>query len=101
MNITCIDTRTFEQLLAKIELLSDRFNKLLSPPKSKELEKWLDSQDVCSILRISLRTLQTLRSSGRLSYSQIGDKIYYNKNEIIKFIGDRQIGKQLSLNFEK
>ena len=101
MDITCIDTRTFEQMLARVELLSDRFNRLFSPPKSKELEKWLDSQGVCSMLRISLRTLQTLRSNGRLSYSQIGGKIYYCQENVIKLIGDRQVGKQLSLNFEE
>ena len=101
MNITCIETRTFEQMLAKVELLSERFNRLVQSPKSKELEKWLDSQDVCSMLSISPRTLQTLRTNGRLSYSQIGSKMYYNKDEVIKLIGDRQVGKQLSLNFEK
>jgi len=101
MNITCIDTQTFEQMLSKVELLSERFNRLISSPKSKELEKWLDSQDVCLMLRISLRTLQTLRSNGRLSYSQIGGKIYYDKDEVIKLTGDRQAGKQLSLNFEE
>ena len=101
MNITCIDTRTFEQMLAKVELLSERLNRLASPPNGKELEKWLNSQDVCSILRISPRSLQTLRTKGRLSYSQIGGKIYYNKDEVIKLIGDKQAGKQLSLNFEE
>ena len=101
MNITCIDTRTFEQMLAKIELLSQRFNQFVSPPKSKELEKWLDSQDVCSMLRISPRTLQTLRTNGRLSYSQIGSKMYYNIDNVTKLIGDQQVGKQLSLNHKE
>lgn len=101
MNITCIDTRTFEQMLAKIELLSQRFNQFVSPPKSKELEKWLDSQDVCSMLRISPRTLQTLRTNGRLSYSQIGSKMYYNRDNVNKLIGYQQVGKQASLNNEK
>ena len=101
MDITYIETQTFEQMLTKVELLLDRFNRLASPHKGKELEKWLDYQDVCSILQISPRTLQTLRSSGRLIYSQIGGKIYYNKDEVVKLVGDRQVGKQLSLNFEE
>ena len=97
MNITCIDTQTFEQMLAKVELLSERFSKLASPPKGKELENWLDSQDVCSILRISPRTLQTLRTNGRLSYSQIGSKIYYQKDNVTKLVGVKQLNNQLQL----
>ena len=100
MNITCIDTQTLEQMLSKVEILSERFSKLASPPKGKELENWLDSQDVYSILRISPRTLQTLRTNGRLSYSQIGSKMYYKKDNVIKLIGARQTHKQLTLNFE-
>ena len=65
----------------RVKLRIPMFNRLASPPNGKELEKWFDSQDVCSILRISPRTLQTLRTNGRLSYSQIGGKIYYNKND--------------------
>ena len=97
----CIDTQVFEHMLARVELLSERFNRLASTSKCKELEKWLDSQDVCSMLQISPRTVQTLRTSGQLRYSQIGGKIYYNKDEVVKLVGDRQVGKQLSLNFEK
>jgi len=101
MNITCIDTQTFEQILTKVELLSERFSRLIPSPKSKGLEKWLDSQDVCSILCISPRTLQTIRTNGRLSYSQIGSKIYYLQDNVIKLIGDRQVGRQLSLNLKE
>ena len=95
MTITCVDTQILEQMLSKVELLSERFAKLASPPKGKELESWLDSQDVCSILRISPRTLQTLRTNGRLSYSQIGSKIYYQKDNVTKLIGAKQLNNQL------
>ena len=101
MNITYIDTLTFERMLSKVELLSYRFSKLAPSPRSKELENWLDSQDACAIMRISPRTLQSLRSIGRLSYSHIGGKMYYNKDEITKLIGNKQGGKQLSLNFKE
>ena len=36
----------------------------------KRLGEWLDNQDVCQILNISPRTLQTLRQNGTLAYSQ-------------------------------
>ena len=77
MDITYIETKTFERMLAKVELLSYRFSKLGPSPRSKELENWLDSQDACAIMRISPRTLQSLRTIGRLSYSHIDGKVLY------------------------
>jgi DNA-binding transcriptional MerR regulator len=48
------------------------------------LKKWLDNQDVCLILNISKRTLQTYRDNGTLPYSQVNHKIYYKPNDIEK-----------------
>ena len=42
----------------------------------------MDSQDVCVLLNISPRTLQTLRDSGRLAYSQINHKTYYLPEDV-------------------
>ena len=35
---------------------------------------WLDHQDVCMKLKISKRTLQTLRNNGTLAYTKIGNR---------------------------
>jgi len=52
------------------------------------LEDWIDNQDVMQILHISPRTLQTLRSNGMLSFSRIGNKLYYRRQDIIKILSD-------------
>ena len=44
--------------------------------------EWLDNQDVCQILNISPRTLQTLRQNGTLAYSQIEHKVYYKPEDV-------------------
>ena len=41
------------------------------------MSEWMDNQDVCRMLNISPRTLQTLRDNGTLAYSQINHKTYY------------------------
>ena len=46
----------------------------------------LTSKDVCEILRISPRTLQTYRNNRMLAFMQIGRKIYYNVSEITEFL---------------
>ena len=48
----------------------------------KRLGDWLDNQDVCQILNISPRTLQTLRDNGTLAYSQINRKVYYKPEDV-------------------
>ena len=43
----------------------------------KRTAGWLDHQDVCLKLKISKRTLQTLRDNGTLAYTKIGNRTYY------------------------
>ena len=50
--------------------------------KDKGLGDWLDNQDVCQMLNISPRTLQTLRDNGTLAYSQISRKVYYKPEDV-------------------
>ncbi len=55
--------------------------------------EWLDNQDVCRMLNISPRTLQTLRDNGTLAYSQINHKIYYKPRDvehILPLVEDRR-----------
>ncbi len=64
--------------------------------KKKELQKnpedrWLTSQEVCEILKISSRTLQTYRDRKQISFSQTGPKIYYKKSDIDKYLDDHYI----------
>ena len=42
----------------------------------------MDNQDVCLRLDISPRTLQTLRDTGRLAFTQIQRKIYYRPEDV-------------------
>jgi len=47
---------------------------------------WLDSEQVCSLLRISVRTLVNYRQKGILPYSQIFRKIYYKASDIEEYL---------------
>jgi hypothetical protein len=49
-------------------------------------EQWLDIQEVCFLLKISKRTLFSLKSSGKLSFSQINGKVYFKSEDIQKFL---------------
>ncbi|MFR9547084.1 MAG: helix-turn-helix domain-containing protein [Rikenellaceae bacterium] len=88
MELTIVQEQTFEQMLAKVATLRDRL-KSITKPKERGLEDWLDSQDVCQILHISTRSLQTLRSNGRISFSCMRGKYYYHKDSVLKLINTK------------
>lgn len=86
MEITSIETRTFEAMMARFEALADRVEYLCRTNGDKSMQKWLDNQEVCEILGISKRTLQTYRDKGMLSYTQINHKIFYRPEDVDKLI---------------
>ena len=55
---------------------------------NQDKEKWLGNEDVCSLLHISLRTLQSYRDNGILPYSQIGRKCYYRVSDVEQLINN-------------
>ena len=81
MEIINIEARTFEAITKRFRQFVERVNSLCRP-QNKELKKWLDNQEVCLMLNISKRTLQTYRDNGTLPYSQINHKMYYNSEDV-------------------
>lgn len=52
----------------------------------QKLMERLDRQEVCGQLRISPRTLQTLRDRRLIGYSQINRRFYYKPEEVKRLI---------------
>ena len=82
MDIVNIETKTFETMLSTFESFVDRMENLRRLHGDKGLSEWIDNQDVCHLLQISPRTLQTLRDNGTLAFSRISHKIYYNPADV-------------------
>lgn len=96
MEVLIFQKEAFEEMAAKFSRFSDRVNELLAKQGGKSLNRWMDNQEVCQHLNISLRTLQTLRDNGTLAYSQINHKVLYRPEDvlrIVKPVEDRQSGK--------
>ena len=77
MEIVNIEARTFEAMLSAFRTFADRLDTLCRLYGDMEEKKWLDNQEVCLLLKVSPRTLQTLRDNGTLAYTQICHKTYY------------------------
>ena len=67
--------------------------KTRKPGEMTREKKWLDNQEVCLLLKVSPRTLQTLRDNGTLAYTQICHKTYYKPEDvesIIRIVEERR-----------
>lgn len=79
----------FDELSRVVESINHRLSELTS---LRILENsWLDSDQVCKLLGISKRTLQTYRSEGLIAFSQHGSKIWYSGKDIQDFINKGRI----------
>jgi len=45
-------------------------------------EQWLDNQEVCLMMNITKRTLQTYKDKGLLPYSKLNRKNYYKRSDV-------------------
>ena len=45
-------------------------------------EKWLDNQEVCLMMDITKRTLQTYKDKGLLPYSKLNRKNYFKLSDV-------------------
>ena len=67
MEIVSIEKKTFEMMLASFNALSEKVAALKRKNDGGRLERWLTGEEVCGQLRISPRTLQTLRDKRLLA----------------------------------
>ena len=82
MAVVSIERSTYEELLTSFNSLVTKMKEMASRGNDNRLDNWLDNQDVCQMLNISPRTLQTFRDNGTLAYSQINRKVYYKPEDV-------------------
>ena len=86
MEVISIERSTYEELLASFNSFVTQMKTMAGRGTDKRLGEWLDNQDVCQMLNISPRTLQTLRDNGTLAYSQINRKVYYKPEDVERIL---------------
>ena len=88
MEIISIEKKTFEELVLRLGQFVKRMDSINRKRGSRRMSDWMDNQDVCQVLKISPRTLQTLRDSGRFPHSKINNRIYYRPEDVERLIAD-------------
>ena len=95
MGIRIIDERAFEKVKQLVKDLHEKSRQLI-PVSSKS--EWLDNQQVCMLLDISPRTLQSHRDRGILAYSQTGHKCYYKLCDVEELMQKSRVEVKLIKN---
>jgi hypothetical protein len=75
-----------ERLLERFDLMGEHISELEKKRGNVDGEELLDNQDLLQMLKISTRSLQRYRSSGKLPYYTISGKIYYKLSDVHQFI---------------
>ena len=82
-----MESEEVREMLAMIDRAEETLqlaDKNYRPPVGAENN--LTGCEVCELLHISPRTLQTLRDNGMLAYSQIGHKIFYKPEDVQRIV---------------
>jgi 5-bromo-4-chloroindolyl phosphate hydrolysis protein len=84
LNTIDMDTEFFKQKMEELTRKIEALREALKNNKGLDSE-WVDAQEAMEILKCSPRTLQTLRSEGKLGYSKPlgGSKFFYRLKEVL------------------
>lgn len=88
IEIVNIEKTAYDKFVGQFEGFVKKMTEMGNRGTNKCLGDWLDNDEVCKILKISKRTLQTLRDNGTLAYSQISHKTYYRQEDVENVIKD-------------
>lgn len=82
MEAIIITKDQFSDLMTKLDTIQNQLNSKADPKK----ETFLDNQEFLLLMKISKRTAQTWRDEGKISFSQVGSKIYYKLSDVEKLL---------------
>ena len=72
----------FTDLMSKLDTIQTQ----ISFKADSKKETYLDNLEFLTLLKVSKRTAQTWRDEGKISFSQVGSKIYYKLSDVEKLM---------------
>ncbi len=78
MEVITMQSEAYLAIIGKIEAINTR----LTVKEKEPAEKWLDNLELMQLLKISKRTAQCYRDTGVITFSQVGNKIYYRLSDV-------------------
>lgn len=87
MEIVTIEAATFMEMNNALETLLKRVCGICGGT-SQSMDDWIDNQEACMMMDISPGKLLALRRKRAIPYSHIDRKVYYKRQDIIRFMED-------------
>ncbi|WP_271407291.1 helix-turn-helix domain-containing protein [Tenacibaculum soleae] len=78
MEAVILTAEQYNNLVSRL----DELKISLESNQKQSHEVFLDNQEFIQLMHISKRTAQTWRDEGKISFSQIGSKIYYKMKDV-------------------
>jgi len=91
MEYILIEKFIFESIIARLKDCASEVAKLKQNFGVKPLDDWIDNQTAQRLLKRGQRTLQTLRSTGKLGYSIIEGKVFYPRTELMRYLAQSKV----------
>jgi len=81
MNFNLLTAEDFAVILQKVEAIETKVDTL-----SVDSSRIYTINEACEFFNVSKRTLQKYRDEGMISFSQVGDKIFFQRSDIDAFL---------------
>ena len=85
MEFVCIEAKTFMEMNEALEAVAQKMSKTCGSGISG-MDGWIDNQEACMLMDASPRKMLQLRRSRAIPYSYIDRKVYYKRQDIIRFM---------------
>jgi len=82
MEAIILSKEQFTEIISKLEIIQSQIQAKGEPKK----ETFLDNQEFLLLMKVSKRTAQSWRDDGKISFSQVGNKIYYKLSDVEKLM---------------
>ena len=90
MEVITIDSKAFKELITKINVIAQFVTSYQSEAGNTD-DDWVDSYEVSTFLSVSQRTLQRLRATNEIAYTNIRGKNYYKIGDIKRMMEEKKI----------
>lgn len=84
MEVFILSKAQFSELTSRLDALQNQLDS--QQPTSKK--SFMDNEEFLELMGISKRTAQSWRDEGKISFSQVGNKIYYKMSDVDKLLAE-------------
>lgn len=84
MEVFILSKAQFAELTSRLDSLQNQLSTQTSTPK----KPFMDNEEFIQLMGISKRTAQCWRDEGKISFSQVGNKIYYKQTDVDKLLSE-------------